>query len=115
MGVNPTPLVPIDSIREETLHLGINNTKTLLEISLFNHGGGFVLASTTYALFTSRILSMESHYGCLISSVLSFLKHDFACDFHDGLFAERRYLLIMHSRSRNHALVNWVFHDLAFF
>lgn len=56
---------------------------------------------------------MESHYGCLISSVLSFLKHDF--DFHDGLFAEIRYLLIMHSRSRNHALVNWIFHDLAFF
>lgn len=54
---------------------------------------------------------MESHYGCLISSVLSFLKHDFPCDFHDGLFAEIRYLLIMHSLSRNHALVNWIFHD----
>lgn len=40
MGVNPTPLVPIDSIREETLHLGINNTKTLLEITLFLSGSG---------------------------------------------------------------------------
>ena len=40
MGVNPTPLVPIDSIREETLQLGINNTKTLLEITLFLSGSG---------------------------------------------------------------------------
>ena len=40
MGVNPTPLVPIYSIREETLHLGINNTKTLLEITLFLSGSG---------------------------------------------------------------------------
>ena len=29
-GVNPTPLVPIGGIGEEALHLGINNTKTLL-------------------------------------------------------------------------------------
>jgi hypothetical protein len=28
--VNTTPLVPIGRIGEETLHLGINNTKTLL-------------------------------------------------------------------------------------
>lgn len=32
---NPTPLVPTDSIREEALHLGINNTKTLLEMTPF--------------------------------------------------------------------------------
>jgi hypothetical protein len=28
--VNPTPLIPIGRIGKETLHLGINNTKTLL-------------------------------------------------------------------------------------
>ena len=38
--VNPTPLVPIGSIGEEALHLGINNTKTLLEITPFLIGLG---------------------------------------------------------------------------
>lgn len=33
--VNPTPLVPIGGIEEETLHPGINNMKTLLEIISF--------------------------------------------------------------------------------
>lgn len=33
--VNPTTLVPIGSIEEEALRLGINNTKTLLEIAPF--------------------------------------------------------------------------------
>lgn len=33
--VNPTPVVPIGSIEDEVLRLGINNTKTLLEIILF--------------------------------------------------------------------------------
>ena len=33
--VNPSPLVPIGSRGEEALHLGINNTKTLLEIIPF--------------------------------------------------------------------------------
>ena len=30
---NPTPLVPIGGIGEKAQHLGINNTKTLLEIT----------------------------------------------------------------------------------
>ena len=33
--VNPTLLVPIGDIEEEALRLGINNTKTLLEIIPF--------------------------------------------------------------------------------
>jgi len=33
--VKPTPLVPIGGIEEEALRLGINNTKTLLEIRPF--------------------------------------------------------------------------------
>lgn len=40
MGHNPTPLVLIGSMGEEALHLGINNTKTLVKITPSLLGSG---------------------------------------------------------------------------
>ncbi len=63
--VNPIPLVPTDSIREEALHPGINNTKTLFEITPFLIGLGTKRMVGTTSIHLVRTLDTHiTIQGC---------------------------------------------------